>query len=143
MKVMNKKNKGLRITLRRVEGPRKSGVGKTLKFDNFDTAQKCMEVWAKTAPQPGDGYDKCEIVVTLPDGLSWEYRYDLVSDGSEGDGRTVKDNLHQRLRVWAGILCPAHLTQTRYQKLLNAQPNLTKTATLILQRWEETYFKTT
>jgi hypothetical protein len=132
----------LKITLSRHEGPKDSGIGIPVSFNTFTAAQGCLEMWAKTAPVPGDGYDKYQVYVTFPDGNTWVYRYDLVCDGSEGDGRSFKENLHRRLQFWAGTKTPPHMTPERHMRLLSSRAEIVREAKAILQKWEKEYFET-
>jgi hypothetical protein len=64
------------ITLTRVEGPTEDCITKTVA--SWDAATATLREWAKTAPGPGDGYDKCDYTIEWQDGERFEGRYDLV-----------------------------------------------------------------
>lgn len=111
----------LSITITPIEGR----VGaKTETFNCFYDADIALHAHSKihNAPERGNGYLKTGVSVTL-DGLSYEFRYDMVAGGVESGSLELYPDLRKtlinRLRFYAGQKCPRHMTPEAYQTFLD------------------------
>lgn len=66
----------MRVELHRVEGTREE-CGLPTLVRTVDEAEAILQVWARTAPAPGDGYHKTDVRVTFDDGTEHRLRADL------------------------------------------------------------------
>jgi hypothetical protein len=109
------------ITLTRAEGSIEDC--KTVTVANWDTATATLREWAKTAPGPGDGYDKCDVTIEWLDGEKFTDRYDLV----RLDVKTPNlASWFRRLVTFAaGREKPSHWTEQTYRAVLARNPQLT------------------
>lgn len=88
------------IRLQRIEG--------SIGLDSFDPvtvttwaeANAILRSWAKTAPGPGQGYDKCDFTVTWQDGETYNGRYDL--EGRETETADLAAHVMAHARFMAG-----------------------------------------
>ena len=97
-----------KVWINRAEGPVDSCGAKIFEGDDaLRLAQRQMADWGITAPDPGDGYNKCDFVVEYEDGETYAGRYDLQSTGYGDDGQTIGGQMRQQLRFVAGDWRPA------------------------------------
>lgn len=110
----------LSITITPIEG--RTGA-KAETFNCFSDADVSLQAHSKihNAPERGNGYLKTGVSVTL-DGLSYEFRYDMVAGGADSEGLEIYPNLRKtltnKLRFYAGQRCPRHMTPEAYQTFL-------------------------
>lgn len=75
------------ITITRCEGFEEELITRTFAGPQaWHLAAEELRRWARTAPEAGSGYDKCDFAITWEDSSSYEGRYDLQrhSDGELG-----------------------------------------------------------
>ncbi len=97
---MTNKTPVTEICIRRIEG--------RIGLDSFDPvtvttwaeANATLRAWARTAPGPGQGYDKCDFTVTWADGETYNGRYDL--EGQETETADLAAHVLAHARFMAG-----------------------------------------
>ena len=111
----------LSITITPIEGR----VGsKAETFNCFYDADIALHAHSKihNAPERGNGYLKTGVSVTL-DGLSYEFRYDMVAGGGESGGLGLYPDLREtfihRFKVYAGQKRPYHMEPEAYRAFLD------------------------
>lgn len=79
------------VTITRWEGFEEELITRT-----FEGPEACalagaeLRAWARTAPEPGSGYDKCGFRIVWEDGGSYEGRYDLQRDSAADLGAQAR-----------------------------------------------------
>lgn len=88
--------KEIRIT--RVEG-KTDGIEK--RFNNWDDAHIYLIRQGYSAPEKGNGYDKCDFMVEWQDGETYTGRFDLQKGGVNSGGDNLKQQVKNMLLFWA------------------------------------------
>lgn len=96
------------IWLRRAEGRIDGCRAISVVGDNlWQRANEILQRWGTTAPEKGEGYDKCDFKVTFDDGEEYEGRFDLQSSGRDTDGCNLSEHIVGFLKIFCGeILTP-------------------------------------
>jgi hypothetical protein len=68
--------------------------------------------WSETAPDAG-GYNKCDFVITWPQGGTYEGRYDLKHHTCVAPSR--RGHVQDVAECYSGQKRPAHMTQAQYE----------------------------
>jgi len=105
----------LQITLTRGEGP-SNECGKPQTVDSFDAADAVLQNWSRNAPEHG-GYDKCDFLITWPDGDTYSGRYDLKHYRTERP--SLARHMVDMVDFYTGKGCPAHMSEAAYTNHLN------------------------
>jgi hypothetical protein len=101
----------LQITLTRAEGL-VSECGRPVTVASFAQAYELLRDWSETAPKTG-GYDKCDFLITWPDGDTYAGRYDLQHHTV--DRPSLADHMIGLCDWYAGRAAPEHMTQDEYR----------------------------
>lgn len=112
----NQKKKIVKVIFTRAEGPPKECVRK--EFASTEAAQIQALRWARTAPAPHKGYNKCDFTLVFEDGMEYNGRYDLQNTGYNSDGETIIQQASRFLKYMAGIARPLHMTDDRWESVL-------------------------
>lgn len=111
------------VTITRAEG-RHEEVGKALVLRTVEEADAVLAVWAHTAPKPGNGYDKTDVVIHFSDGS--EYRCTVCLNAGVGRYITAlspcsvyfsEERARLGRQVWTG---PAYYTAWAYNRTQRA-----------------------
>lgn len=109
------KIKATQFKLHRAEGKSEECVTRTAT--TWKEADAILKAWAKTAPGPHEGYDKCDFWVTWADGENYQGRYDLKrhdTDFLELLARHIRDFI----QFYAGTHKPQWMTQQQYAEAI-------------------------
>ena len=109
------------ITITRAEGPTEDC--KTITVPSWDAATATLREWARTAPGPGDGYDKCDVTIEWQDGELFTDRYDLV--GLDVKTPNLASWFRRLVTIASGHERPSHWTEQVYKTILARNPKLT------------------
>ena len=108
------------IKLSRWEGPT-NNCG-TFTVATFEQADDQLRSWSWSAPEKGQGYDKCGFTITFENGETYEGRYDL----NRGTIHSLQQHVQNFLLCMSGQKKPRHWTDEQYQTVLNRSPELTE-----------------
>lgn len=106
------------IKLVRAEGPIKERGEKTVH--SLHDARHQLTTWGTTAPEQGQGYDRCDVEITWENGESFIFRFNLNKGGTSG-GSTLQGTLLLKLKIYAGVSCPEHL-KPHWEDYLKSMP---------------------
>lgn len=106
------KKKLVKIIFKRAEGPIAECVKK--EFTSLADAQVQAFRWARTAPPPGKGYDKCDFTLVFEDGHTYDGRYDLQNTGYNSSKETISEQARYFLSYLAGLRRPGHFTDEQW-----------------------------
>ena len=127
------KIKIVEIVIDRAEGPRAYCGKKTV--ETIDEANKLLRQHARTAPKTGQGYDKCDFVITFADGETYDGRFDLQSDGLP----YLEDHIHDFLMCYSGLRKPRRWTEAEYSVVINRTPGLKEVCVRMLNDYDYGY----
>ena len=114
---MSEKIKVKSVYLNRAEGPCASCGPCTFEGpDAMRDAQRQMYSWGITAPDPGNGYDKCDFIVTFEDDDTYQGRYDLQSTGLNDSGETIGQQMVNFVSFLAGLMRPAWMNDKEWAR---------------------------
>jgi hypothetical protein len=90
------------IELTRAEGPTYPHPLGKAKATSWGEANRVLFDWSRSAPRAGEGYDKCDFVITLPNGAIYDGRYDLNhhADSMPNLERHVREVLAMMACIW-------------------------------------------
>jgi hypothetical protein len=101
------KIKAKEVWLRRAEGKIDECRAISVIGDNlWQRADEILQSWGKTAPNKGEGYDKCDFKVTFDDGEEYEGRFDLQAGGKDTGGCGLSGHIVGFLRIFCGEIVP-------------------------------------
>ena len=63
------------------------------------------------------GYLKIDFTIHWEDDWSYGGRFDITRDGKD-DGHNFRESVMWRLRFYAGLHCPHHMTEEQYERVL-------------------------
>lgn len=102
------------IRLHVAEGPM---AGKTFTVPTFKEGNSILHQVSNSAPTAG-GYDKVDFTVTYQDGNEYAGRYDVTHLSRREAPLSIADQMRNHLTFHAGLRCPAHMTQEKYEKAI-------------------------
>lgn len=79
-----------------------SALADDVSISAFIAAHTQFLQWARTAPMPGGGYDKCDFQIIWTNGSTYQGRFDLQWGGRDGDYYFHESVVH-RLIVRSGL----------------------------------------
>jgi len=92
-------------------------TGPAAPVTTWAEADNILRNWARTAPQPGHGYDKCDFKITYADGDTYEGRYDLKFH-DQTFPELLAWHIRQHCEFYAGTRRPDWMTEDKYQDVL-------------------------
>lgn len=105
----------LSITITRGEGLT-SECGRPVTVASFAAANALLHQWSETAPKAGRGYDKCNFIITWPNGSTYDGRYYLKHHTAEPASLTA--HMVDSGEFYTGKNCPAHMSAAAYDDFL-------------------------
>ena len=110
------KIRAVRFDLHRAEGPSAECIRVTC--NTWEESDSILQTWARTAPKPGNGYDKTDFTVTYADGESYTGTYYLKNHDTHHTGQLAR-HIREFMTFYAGLRCPSHMTRKAYQELMD------------------------
>lgn len=104
------------IILERAEGPADQ-CQKPQILKSFEESDKILWRWARTAPGPKGGYDKCDFFLIFYDGESYQGRFDLKK-GHAGYPNLIKNHVEELQKINSGLHRPSWMTPENYAEML-------------------------
>ena len=134
--VAKKKIVIVKVIFERAEGP--IGECERKEFTSLADAQVQAFRWARTAPPPGKGYDKCDFQLVFEDGNTYDGRYDLQRTGYNSDGQTIGQQAVSHLTYLAGQRRPYHFSDEHWAYCCKElqETGITKEARKFLEAYE-------
>jgi len=109
--------KAVKFELNRAEGP-SALCGPAQPVTTWKDADNILRQWSRTAPDKGQGYDKCDFTITWADGETYTGRYDLKRhDGGFTD--LLGYHVRSFLTFYSGNRRPDWMTPDQYEQTLN------------------------
>lgn len=110
------KIQAVKFELYRAEGP-SAQCGPAQPVTTWTDADDILRNWARTAPDEGQGYDKCDFTVTWSDGETYTGRYDLRRHDM-GFSNLLARHIRQYIEFLAGTHRPEWMTAEQYEQAL-------------------------
>lgn len=104
----------VKVHIHVAEGPM---AGKEFTVPNFKEGNAILHQVSNSAPTSG-GYHKVDFVVTYQDGNEYAGRYDVTHLSRRESPLSLADQMRNHLTFHAGLRCPAHMDQAKYEKTL-------------------------
>lgn len=110
------KTKAVKFELYRAEGL-SSECGPAAPVTSWKAADDILRNWARTAPEKGQGYDKCDFTVTWSDGETYTGRYDLKRHDM-GFSDLLAYHIKSYLTFYSGTRRPDWMKPEQYEQAL-------------------------
>lgn len=107
--------KAIHFKIKRAEG--KSAECFTIECRTWKAADQMLKLWARTAPEPGQGYDKCDFTVTWEDGETYTGRYDLKRHDQDFP-ELLAYHIRSFIEFYAGTHKPEWMKPEQYQETI-------------------------
>ncbi len=104
------------ITISRAEGPAAECF--ETKHTTWADAELRIKNICATAPQSG-GYEKCDFTIVFANLETYSGRYDAAHPTSLVYEGSLSDHVRNHLTFYAGLRCPAHMTDEKYNAFLD------------------------
>jgi hypothetical protein len=114
-----RKFKMSKIEIARGEGP-SAECGKTATVLTWAGSDRVIQQWAKTAPGPNQGYDKCDFIVTWENGETYTGRFDMRQHDT-GYSNHLPRHIRNLVAFYAGLEKPDHMTPAQYRQFLASE----------------------
>jgi hypothetical protein len=80
----------------------------------YDAVLNQFFVWGRSAPKPGNGYDKCDFEVGWENGQVYDGRFDIQEGGRDGD-QSFWVSLKWRLEFYSLRRRPSHFKDAHWK----------------------------
>jgi hypothetical protein len=110
------KVKAVKFDVTRAEG--RIEECKSYTVTTWAKTDSILRSWARTAPDEGQGYNKCDFTVTYEDGETYTGRYDLKRHDM-GFTDLLGYHIRSFVEFCAGQHKPDHMTAAQYQEYLS------------------------